>query len=1042
MLTIFNDILHIKFTSTFLLIIHFLLCFGQKSYFQQQVNTIIEVELSDSNHFLNGKEKIVYINNSPFELDSIFIHLWPNAYKNIDTHLAKQKLEDGDVDLKYAYKSERGYIDSLDFRVNGGKVEWDFFNNVIDIAVLILNKPLRAKDSIIIETPFRVKIPSGKFSRLGHIGQSYQITQWFPKPAVYDKDGWHPMSYLDQGEFYSEYGNYDVSITIPKNYVLMATGDLQNNEEIDFLNKKSIETQKLIDNNQLPIRNGLGYRDLSFPVSSKETKTLRFTQKNVHDFGWFADKRYHVLKGSVKLPKSKRQVTSWALFTNNEAELWKRSIEYINDAILYFSKWVGEYPYNHVTAVDGTISAGGGMEYPNITVIGNSGNSKSLETVIIHEVGHNWYYGILGNNERDNAWMDEGLNTYIEIRYMQEKYPNGYLLKKDSSKNKPKGIVINIPIEEKQMQSIGYQFNASRNLDQPLQMGSQNFTPFNYGGMVYSKTGIGFHYLKDYLGGDVFDNAMNEYFEAWKFKHPSPSDLRDVFENKCKKDLSWFFDGFIKTSQKTDYSIKRVKRINDNQYLIKIKNHTGFNSPLPLQGIKISKDSTIILKEQWLDGFKRDTSIIYNISSKPSHFILDRKLVTTDFNFYHHLSKSSGPFKFQKPIDFKLIPINTTNNKVNHIYWVPLFGWNSYDRIMSGFAMYNKGIKTKKTEWVLSPLYSFENSSLNGIGEITHYHNFKNWINRVEFGYKIRSFSSRFESTISNDRWIRQEIFSELRVKENKLRYSPSQKILFRAIRIDDHYISGNLISPPESINQRAYYGQIQYSLKNKQILKPKSLQLKYTHGFNNNYNLVSSLELTSKFRINYNQNLDALRIRFFAGYNFNTINSRYNLFSRGQDGYYDYLYERTYLGRNLNYPYTLAQQSSNSQGSFKINTGLGSSDSWLITSNISLKLPKLPISLFIDLGTYPSLNYNANIQQTVLETQFLYNFGISYNIEIQNNKFIGIYLPLLYSEAIKNAYVPGTNKRTESLSLLQKITFVFNLNEINPFSIKKNIRP
>ena len=180
----------------------------------------------------------------------------------------------------------------------------------------------------------------------------------------------------------------------------------------------------------------------------------------------------------------------------------------------------------------------------------------------------------------------------------------------------------------------------------------------------------------------------------------------------------------------------------------------------------------------------------------------------------------------------------------------------------------------------------------------------------MELGYKIRSFSSRFESTISNDRWIRQEIFSELRVKENKLRYSPSQKILFRAIRIDDHYISGNLISPPESINQRAYYGQIQYSLKNKQILKPKSLQLKYTHGFNNNYNLVSSLELTSKFRINYNQNLDALRIRFFAGYNFNTINSRYNLFSRGQDGYYDYLYERTYLGRNLNYPYTLAQQS------------------------------------------------------------------------------------------------------------------------------------
>ncbi len=456
----------------------------------------------------------------------------------------------------------------------------------------------------------------------------------------------------------------------------------------------------------------------------------------------------------------------------------------------------------------------------------------------------------------------------------------------------------------------------------------------------------------------------------------------------------------------------------------------------------MSKDSTIILKEKWLDGFKKDTSIIYNISYQPSHFAIDYKLVTTDFNFYHHLSKSAGPFKFQKRINLKLIPINTTNNKVNHIYWAPLFGWNSYDKIMPGLAIYNKGIKTKKTEWVLSPLYSFENSSLNGIGEINHYHNINKWINRLEFGYKIRSFSSRFESSLSNDRWIRQEVFSELSLKENKLRYSPSHKILLRAIRIDDHLISGNLIFPPESISQIAYYGQIQYSLKNKQILKPKSLQLKYTYGFNKNYNLVSSLELTSKIKMNYNQNLDALKIRFYAGYNFNTFNSRYNLFIRGQDGYYDYLYDRIYLGRNLNYPYTLAQQSSNSQGSFKINTGLGSSDSWLITSNISLKLPNLPLSLFSDIGTYPSLTYNANIQQTVLETQFLYNFGLSFKIEILNKNFIVIYLPLTYSEAIKNSFVPGTNKQTESLSLLQKITFVFNLNVINPFSIKNNIRP
>ena len=294
-----------------------------------------------------------------------------------------------------------GFIDSLNFKVDGEKSTWNFFNNKIDISVIYLKKSLNPGDSIIITTTFRVKIPSGRFSRLGHIGQSYQITQWFPKPAVFDKSGWHPMSYLNQGEFYSEYGDYDVNITLPENYVLMATGDLQNSDELDFLEKKARSTLKLFESNQLPFRDANGIKDMSFPKSSKKKKTLRFIQKNVHDFAWFADKRYHVLKGEVEL--NNKKITSWSLFTNNEAKLWERSIEYLNDANLYFSKWVGEYPYSHVTAVDGTISAGGGMEYPNITVIGRSGDSKSLETVIIHEVGHNWYYGILGSNERDKC---------------------------------------------------------------------------------------------------------------------------------------------------------------------------------------------------------------------------------------------------------------------------------------------------------------------------------------------------------------------------------------------------------------------------------------------------------------------------------------------------------------------------------------------------------------------------------------------------------------------------------------------------------------
>ena len=385
-----------------------------QEYFQQKVNYTIDVKLNDEDHTLTGMEYIDYTNNSPNDLGFIWFHLWPNAYKDNSTALCKQKIEDGSTSLYYASEAERGYIDGLNFKVDGKLVRWEYDTEHIDICKLILNKPIRAGESIRISTPFFVKIPDAKFSRLGHVQQSYMITQWYPKPAVYDKDGWHKMPYLDQGEFYSEFGSFDVSITLPSNYTVGATGDLENKGEIKRLNQLAKVTDTITKFSN----------DLSFPLSDLTTKTLRYTQNNIHDFGWFADKRFHVLKGEVKVPHTNEKVTIWTMFTNNEADLWKNSIEYMHDALYYYSLWNGDYPYKQCTAVDGTISAGGGMEYPNVTVIGESGSAYLLEEVIMHEVGHNWFYGILGNNERDHPWMDEGLNSHNEIRYMRTKYPD------------------------------------------------------------------------------------------------------------------------------------------------------------------------------------------------------------------------------------------------------------------------------------------------------------------------------------------------------------------------------------------------------------------------------------------------------------------------------------------------------------------------------------------------------------------------------------------------------------------------------------------
>src|SRR4030095_5462770 len=284
---------------------------------------------------------------------------------------------------------------------------------------VVLPDPLLPGQKVILTTPFHEQLPYN-FSRGGHEGDSYQLTQWYPKPAVYDRDGWHPMPYLDQGEFYSEFGSYDVRITLPANYVVAATGELQNEEEIEWLKSRSnfdiVETVKTSGFLKPTITTTKNI------ISSAATKTLRYKQDRVHDFAWFADKYFVVAHDTLQLA-SGRVVDSWSYYHPENKEVYKNSASYIKDAVRFRSNLIGEYPYNVVSAVEAQMGFPGGMEYPTITSITRTMNPKDLDEVIEHEVGHNWFYGILANNERVHPWQDEGINSYYDKRYTDWKYP-------------------------------------------------------------------------------------------------------------------------------------------------------------------------------------------------------------------------------------------------------------------------------------------------------------------------------------------------------------------------------------------------------------------------------------------------------------------------------------------------------------------------------------------------------------------------------------------------------------------------------------------
>ena len=689
-------------------------------YFQQQVDHTISVQLDDENHELNAEITTKYTNNSPDGLSEIWMHLWPNAYSSGKTALAKQQYRSGDLFMFYAFAKDLGGIEDLDFLINGQQVSWEYDPENPDIAVIRLNSPLKSGESLEIYTPFKVRIPSGEISRLGHIDQSYQITQWYPKPAVYDRDGWHAMPYLGQGEFYSEYGTFDVYLTLPDNYTVGATGDMpeghvDNDSErarLDVLDRNTRDYFKLIEG-----KDELPEPDLTFPTSSVNTKTLHFHQEDVHDFAWFADKRYKVLKDSVELPHSGRSVTTWAMFTPNEEHLWEKSSDYLNKSTYYYSLWNGDYPYNQVTAVDGTISAGGGMEYPNVTVIGESRSDFALNVVIAHEVGHNWFYGILGSNERINAWMDEGLNSFNETRYLMEYYEGKDLgLIADKV---PQKLIEKLDLENfdyRWIDELSYLFPARLGVDQPLQCHSDTFSSLNYGAIVYKKTAAVFGLMRRYLGDERFDRAMQTYFQDWKFKHPLPSDLQASMENSCGEDLSWFFEGWIKTKEQNNWAVC-IAKSSEEGTTVTLKNIGGQTSPAE---VALYNDTTLVATT-WVKPSTPGTKTTVDFPiNESTHVIIDPERYDLDYDRTNNYSKTSGLLRKVEPLQIRMGTRLEDGNKTQ-IFWMPTSAWNLYNGYMLGITAHNIAIPMRNLEWHCSPLLSFKDGvDIAGISAVSY----------------------------------------------------------------------------------------------------------------------------------------------------------------------------------------------------------------------------------------------------------------------------------------------------------------------------------
>ena len=522
--------------------IAFQLSFSQ-NYWQQHVEYEMNIDVDVSDFTYDGDQSIIYTNNSNDTINKVYYHLFFNAFKpnsQMDTRSRTIRDPDRRVGSRIVALEEKDYGDiSVSSLKQDGKDVYYEVNETILLARL--NKPLLPGKKTKLSMVFTAQVPlqirrSGKLNKEG---VDMTMTQWFPKLAEYDAEGWHPNPYIGR-EFHGVWGNYSVNITIDKDYVVGGTGYLQNANEV-----------------------GHGYTDKEPKKNDSETNTWKFYAPNVHDFAWAADPDYiHDIK------KSESGVDLHFFYKPTvNVEDWKKLQD---DSVLlmkFFEENIGPYPWKQYSIIQG---GDGGMEYAMCTMITGERSYSSLLGVTAHEMAHAWFQHLLATNEAKHAWMDEGFTEYItslSVNFVNNEtpefphkssYDRYYLLAKSGFE------------QAQTIHSDRYDYN------------------FAYGASAYSKGSVFLSQLGYIIGKENLNKTLRRYYEEFKFKHPTPNDFKRIAEKVSDLELEWYLNEWTRTPHKIDYGVD-VSSLGDER-VIRLKRKARI--PMPIEVVVSFEDGS------------------------------------------------------------------------------------------------------------------------------------------------------------------------------------------------------------------------------------------------------------------------------------------------------------------------------------------------------------------------------------------------------------------------------------------------------------------
>ena len=495
---------------------------SQSTYWQQSVKYNMDIQMNVTTHQFTGVQEITYTNNSPDDIDRVFYHLYLNAFQpNSMMDVRSRTIADADARIgdRIAALSdaEIGYHQVESLTQDGMATSFIEEGTILEVK---LPKVIHSGESTVLKMKFSSQVPIQirRTGRDNKEGVAYSMSQWYPKLAEYDEDGWHPNPYVGR-EFYGVWGDFDVKITIDSDYIIGASGYLQNPEEV-----------------------GAGYASGAREVRERmPTTTYHFIAPNVHDFVWAADPDY---THTIYERNDDMKMHFFYQAGEQTTENWEKLPAIMDKAFGYINEHFGQYPYKKYSFIQG---GDGGMEYPMATLITGNRPLSSLVGVCVHELLHSWYQMVLATDESAYPWMDEGFTSYASDDVMN------YLRKE--------GLILGDAVDDPHNGDIAGFVNFSlAKMDEPLSTHADHFTTnAAYGVGSYVKGSLFLYQLQYIVGKETFQAGMLRYFDTWKFKHPDANDFIRIMEKESGMVLDWFKDYFINTRHLPDYGITKVE---------------------------------------------------------------------------------------------------------------------------------------------------------------------------------------------------------------------------------------------------------------------------------------------------------------------------------------------------------------------------------------------------------------------------------------------------------------------------------------------------